>query len=169
MVATSLLDLPAEILLVTQTFLSYSSHVALRLTCRDLYAKVDDPNRTTKRTLSCTTPSSRAETKAYSMVDLLEIERWPEYNAAQYRIAESKQPVDYGDFFACCLCLKIRSASKFSNAMMKAKRGKLGNGTVAERMSQTEHGASSVLKSVLNALYATTPLSPPCGPYSSAL
>ena len=31
-----------------QTFLSYGSRIALRLTYRDLYAKVDDPNQTTK-------------------------------------------------------------------------------------------------------------------------
>jgi hypothetical protein len=135
MAATSLPDLPTEILLEVQTFLSYGSRIALRLTCRDLYAKVDDPNQTTNTLLRLST-SSGSEIKAYSMVDLLEIERWPEYNAAQYRSAESKQPVDYEDFFACCLCLKIRSASKFSNAMMKGKRGKLGNGTIAERIGR---------------------------------
>jgi hypothetical protein len=67
------------------------------------------------------------------MKDLLEIERWSGYNAAQYRPAEPKQPVDYEDFFACCLCLKIRFARKSFNAMIKGKRGKLGNGTIAER------------------------------------
>jgi len=66
------------------------------------------------------------------MADLLEIERWPEYNAPEYEPPESKQP-DLQDFFACRLCLKIRSACKFSNAMMKGKRGKLGTGTVTDR------------------------------------
>jgi hypothetical protein len=37
------------------------------------------------------------------------------------------------DFFACYLCLKIRSADNFTNTMMKSKRGKLGQGTLAER------------------------------------
>ena len=67
------------------------------------------------------------------MKDLLEIEQWSGYNAAQYRLAGPKQPVDYEDFFACCLCLKIRSAGKSSNAMMKGKRGELGNATKVER------------------------------------
>jgi hypothetical protein len=67
------------------------------------------------------------------MADLLEIEQWPEYNAAKFKPLQSRQPVSQLDFFACHLCLKIRSADRFCNAMMKGKRGKLGKGTVEER------------------------------------
>lgn len=67
------------------------------------------------------------------MRDLLEIEMWPEYNSAHYRPVELKQPIRGLDFFACYICRRIRCASKFSNAMMEGKRGKLGNGTAAEK------------------------------------
>ena len=133
--ANTLTGLPAEILLAIQSYLSYGPHLALRLTCRDLYAKIEDPNRNIQ-TNSCVPTSDRSKNKAYSMTDLLEIERWPEYNAAEYRPAQPKQPIDQQDFFACHLCLKIRSAGQFSNAMMKGKRGKLGQGTIAERMQR---------------------------------
>ncbi|KAF1974520.1 hypothetical protein BU23DRAFT_461388, partial [Bimuria novae-zelandiae CBS 107.79] len=89
---------------------------------------IEDPNRAAK--------GGTSKINAYGMADLLEIERWPEYNAAEHRPAESKQPVDQQDFFACYLCLKIRSASKFSNAMMKGKRGKLGTGSEAEKIGR---------------------------------
>jgi hypothetical protein len=46
---------------------------------------------------------------------------------------EYKQPSGQRDFFACHLCLKIRSADRFANTMMKSKRGKLGQGTVADK------------------------------------
>ena len=58
---------------------------------------------------------------------------FPTYNSAKYTPLECRQPVDQRDFFACHLCLRIRSAGKFANAMMKGKRGKLGMGSVAER------------------------------------
>lgn len=135
MAANSLTGLPAEILLETQRCLSYGSRLALRLTCRDLYAKIEDPNRNTE-SISCAPTSHESKIKAYRMADLLEIERWPEYNGADNRPAESRQPVDQQDFFACFLCLKIRSAGQFSNAMMKGKRGKRGNGGIAERMQR---------------------------------
>ena len=128
MAAMSLLGLPSEIMLEIQTFLSYGSDLAVWFTCSDLYAKVEDPNRTTK-TLSCAS-TSESKIKACSIADLLEIERWPEYNAVEYR------PVNRQDFFACCFCLRICSASKFSNAMIKGKHGKLGNGTIAERIGR---------------------------------
>lgn len=70
------------------------------------------------------------------MTDLLEIERWPEYNGAEGKLGHEAQPIAGRDFFACYLCLKIRSATKFSNAMMKGKRGKLGSGTIAERWTR---------------------------------
>lgn len=71
-------------------------------------------------------------TGGYSMADLLEIEQWPEYNAAKFMPLQCRQPGQL-DFFACHLCLKIRSADRFANAMMKGRRGKLGEGTVEER------------------------------------
>ncbi|KAF2798027.1 hypothetical protein K505DRAFT_191959, partial [Melanomma pulvis-pyrius CBS 109.77] len=117
--------LPAELLLELQTFLSYASRVALRCTCRDLYNKVEHP-----------TTSSLSNTRAYGMIDLLEIERWPEYHGVEYVSVENKQALDRRDFFACCLCLRIRSAGQFSNAMMRGKRGKLGNGTIADRIGR---------------------------------
>jgi hypothetical protein len=126
-------DLPAELLAEVKTNLSYGSRVALRFTCRTLYHKVDDPNQHTNGTYSDASTRAGSTVRNYDMRDLLEIEMWPEYNSAYYRPAELKQPIRGLDFFACYVCCKIRCASKFSNAMMKGKRGKLGNGTVAEK------------------------------------
>ena len=61
---------------------------------------------------------------------------WPAYAGVCSRPDHAKQPIAGHDFFACSLCLKLRSAGKFSNAMMKGKRGKLGSGTVRERRSR---------------------------------
>jgi hypothetical protein len=126
-------DLPAELLAEVKTNLSYGSCVALRLTCRALYRKVEDPNRHTNGTCSDASTRAGSTVRNYDMKDLLEIEMWPEYNSAYYRPAELKQAIRRLDFFACYICRKIRCASKFSNAMMKGKRGKLGNGTAAEK------------------------------------
>lgn len=38
-------SLPLEILLDIQSYLSYASRIALRLTCRELHCKIDNPNR----------------------------------------------------------------------------------------------------------------------------
>ena len=131
MAAPSLPGLPAEILLEIQSSLSYGSRLALRLACRDIYFKVDDPNRSMSKNVSGSSASSTRGT--YNMTDLLEIELWPEYNSAQYRPDGFQQPVHQLDFFACYMCRKIRRAGNFANAMMKAKRGKLGNGTVEDK------------------------------------
>ncbi|KAA8623484.1 hypothetical protein TUN199_06131 [Pyrenophora tritici-repentis] len=133
MVTISLPDLPPELLAEVKTNLSYGSCVALRLTCRELYHKIDDPNQHTRGTHSDALTRASSITRNYDMKDLLEIELWPEYNSAYYRPTELKQPIRGLDFFACHICRKIRCTSKFSNAMMKSKRGKLGNGTVAEK------------------------------------
>lgn len=133
MAVNSLTGLPAEMLFEIYSCLSYGSRLALRLTCRDLYAKIGDPNLNTTNHSHAPT-SYPSKLKAYTMADLLEIERWPVYNAAEYRPLQSRQANAGQDFFACFICLRIRSASKFSNAMMKGKRGKLGAGTIAERM-----------------------------------
>lgn len=69
--------------------------------------------------------------KSY-LVLVHEIEQWPECNGAKSMPLECRQPVGQLHFFACHLCLKIRSADIFANAMMKGKRGKLDQGTVAE-------------------------------------
>jgi hypothetical protein len=53
-----------------------------------------------------------------------------------------KQPSGQRDFFACHLCLKIRSADRFANTMMKSKRGKLGQG----RGSASVYHAGSLLE-----------------------
>ena len=68
------------------------------------------------------------------MEDLLEIEMWPEYNSAQHRADDLKQPIPWLDFFACFVCRKLRCASKVSNAIMKSKRGKLGSGTSTDKI-----------------------------------
>jgi hypothetical protein len=125
MAAVALPDLPSEIIDEISKHMSYGSRLALQLSCRRLFAKTD-LNRPTYT-------GSTSPTKAYDMADLLEIEQWPEYNAAKFKPLQSRQPVSQLDFFACHLCLKIRSADRFCNAMMKGKRGKLGKGTVEER------------------------------------
>jgi hypothetical protein len=118
MTAVALPDLPSELIHEISNHMSYGSRLALQLSCSELFAKADRPTR---------------PTKDYSMADLLEIEQWPEYNRAKLMPPECQQPVGQLDFFACHLCLKIRSADRFANAMMKGKRGKLGQGTVEER------------------------------------
>ncbi|KAH8797254.1 hypothetical protein F5884DRAFT_687977 [Xylogone sp. PMI_703] len=118
MTAVALPDLPAELIHEISNYMSYGSRLALQLSCRELFAKTNRPNR---------------PTKGYNMADLLEIEQWREYNGARFMPPERKQSVGQRDFFACYLCLKICSADRFANAMMKGKRGKLGQGTVRER------------------------------------
>ncbi|KAF7502071.1 hypothetical protein GJ744_007516 [Endocarpon pusillum] len=67
------------------------------------------------------------------MSDLLEVEKWPCYDLAGNSEGHLKQALATRDFFACSLCLKIRCASKFSNAMMKGKRGKHSAAASAEK------------------------------------
>ena len=133
MTTSSLPSLPVELLLEIQFNLSYGSCLALQSTCRELYHKIDDPGRRTNVAQTSHTNFDKATENGYDMRDLLEIEMWPEYNSTRDGPAETRQPIPGVDFFACYLCRKIRCASKFSNAMMKGKRGKLGNGSVAEK------------------------------------
>lgn len=129
--------LPADILLCIQDYLSYASRVALRCSCPELRAKVKDPNETTGKESSATARSSQPSALPYTMEDLLEIELWPEYNGAPSREDGSlNQPIRGHDLFACHLCLKIRCASYFSNAMMRSKRGKIGLGTTADKVGR---------------------------------
>lgn len=108
-------SLPSETILHISDYLSYGSQLALKLSCRKLFVKTDHP------------------TERYTMADLLEIDQWPDYNGAKSMPPECMQPDGQRDFFGCHLCLKIRSADNFANAMMKSKRGKLGQGTVEEK------------------------------------
>lgn len=137
MTPPSLPDLPTEILLEVQALLSYGSHLALRLTCRHVYSKIDSQNRATHEPMLKPSNFPQLETaKPYSMADLLEIEQWPEYSAAQYAPTFSRQLHYRKDYFACHLCLKIRCSSNFSTAMIKGKRGKLRHGAVANKLQR---------------------------------
>lgn len=133
MTPPTLLDLPTESLLNIQGSLTYASRLALRLTCRDLCFGVENPYCATDELFREHTNPIQPTTRVYNISDLLEIELWPEHNAAQFGSAQSKQPMCKLDYFACHICLKIRCASQFSNAMMKGKRGKLGEGTIADK------------------------------------
>lgn len=132
MESKSLPCLPVELMREVSNYLEYPSRVALTLTCRDLYAGIEDPNLPAIKDHKI--PNCfKNEQKPYSMVDLLEIEKWPCYDSVSSQPQGFKQPVDKLDFFACRYCLKIRPARYFSNAMMKGKRGKHGLGTVQDR------------------------------------
>lgn len=85
----------------------HATSVALSLTSRIMYSKI--------------APTTRQH---YTMTDLLQIELWPCYDGASWAEGRLKQPMVNRDYFACHLCLRIRKATKFSNAMMKGKRGK---------------------------------------------
>jgi hypothetical protein len=108
MASAILLCLPAELVQDILSRLPFASHVALRFTCRDLYYKISDPNKTRK----------------YSMSDLLDIETWPRYDHAAQRPENLKQAIPGVDFFGCNQCLRIRSAISFTNAMTRGKYGK---------------------------------------------
>jgi len=105
--SASILGLSPELLEITLSHCDYASSLALSLTCRAAYQKM-----TTRRE------------QRYSMTDLLQIELWPCYDGAGRAEDCLKQPLVNRDYFACYLCLRIRATTKFSNAMMKAKRGK---------------------------------------------
>jgi hypothetical protein len=57
--------LPSELIDQISNNMSYGSRLSLKLSCHELLRKTDLP------------------TKRYSMADLLEIEKWPEYNGAK--------------------------------------------------------------------------------------
>ncbi|KAF3909452.1 hypothetical protein AA313_de0202821 [Arthrobotrys entomopaga] len=114
---TGICSLPTELILEITRHLNYASILALRLTCRHL-------NETTNR------PTE------YNMADLLEIELWPPYHYVKYGGEENQQPDPFLDYFACYKCLKIKRAVNFSNAMMRAKRGKLANFLSPDRLSR---------------------------------
>lgn len=114
----SLLSLPTELIDDVSSYLGYASVLALQLSCRELRAIVKDLQHMKGSQLS-------KSLKPYCITDLLEIELWPCYNSAETREGCLKQAMPTLDYFACHICLKIRSAEYFSNAMMKSRRGKL--------------------------------------------
>ena len=122
MAALSLPGMPAEILGEIQSYLSYAPQIALRLACNELYHKLDNPNQIFIGTRSNISSPVQPTLKRYEMGDLLEIEMGPEYNSAQGRPEESRQPISGLESFACYLCCMIRCTSKFSNLMVKGKR-----------------------------------------------
>lgn len=107
MASASLPSLPLEILYQITDKLSYGSHLALSLTCRELYHKVDAPHQ--PYTLP---PLSEAKVKLYNMADLLEIEKWPEHSTSQDNYLEIQNPNSTG-LFACHNCLRLRPAINF--------------------------------------------------------
>ncbi|XTI85644.1 hypothetical protein V2W45_266587 [Cenococcum geophilum] len=113
-----LLSLPTELIDDISSYLSYASVLALQLSCRELHAIVKDLQHLKGSQLS-------KSLKPYHITDLLEIELWPCYNRAEAEEGCSRQAMPTLDYFACHICLKIRSAEYFSNAMMKSRRGKL--------------------------------------------
>lgn len=108
MAPATLPTLPPELLQQIQSHLPYPSRLALRLTSRALYLMSGHPGG----------PSS------YTMSDLLTIETWPCYHGAASREQHLQRAIAGQDFFACSRCLRIRSALRFSNAMMRGRRGK---------------------------------------------
>ena len=116
-IAGDLLSLPVELLSIILRHLDYSLKLALQWTCKSLYSVV----------------GGHWFSRTYTIVDLLEIERWPCFSTGQ-KGEGTKQPIARLDYFACHICFKIRSATYFSNAMMKGHRGKLSPILSPERM-----------------------------------
>lgn len=128
MAPTTLPDLPTELLLQIQSYLSYPFHVALYMTCRTLHSALPKSNIRPSATNSniYLRPSKQthrqhpAHTLIYDIFDLLIIEAWPCHSVSQ-----PHQEPGRGDFFACSYCLKIRPALDFSNGMMTGQLGKI--------------------------------------------
>ena len=123
-------NLPLELLHMIFERLNYATRTALGLTCRGLYAKIS------AWLIAISSSKQHAKLRDFTIIDLLEIEQWPFYSTARTQPPELKQPLDRRDFFACSICLRIRSAGKFSNAMMKGKRGKLGSGSFDDKRTR---------------------------------
>lgn len=103
--ADYLLSLPAELLSIILRHLDYSSKLAFQWTCKSLYSVVKD----------------HWFSRTYTMMDLLEIERWSCFSMGQQG-EDTKQLIARLDYFACHICFKIRSATYFPNATMKGHR-----------------------------------------------
>lgn len=115
--SASILKLPPELLNQVLEESDYASGLALRYTCKRLYLQTSTPG-----TLG--SAAAQHSSTNYNMSDLLQLEMWPCYDHSGQHEGNLKQAMATRDFFACSLCLKIRCASKFSNAMMKGRRGK---------------------------------------------
>lgn len=111
---SKILLLPNELITSILNHLPYPSIIALQWTCRQLYT-ITKAHQHSQNNLE--------NGKSYTMKDLLEIEKWPFFSQGQFNAP--LQPIAGLDFFACYMCLKIRSAGCFSNAMMKGRRGKI--------------------------------------------
>lgn len=110
----SLLGIPQELLNTITKDLDYASITYLRWTCKSLYNKVDAANNTGAM-------ERPPNGKIYDMYDLVQIELWPCYHPDWYGDHSPKHSVDS---FACSICLKIRPARYFADAMMKSRRRK---------------------------------------------
>lgn len=120
MAPTTLLNLPTELLLQIGSYLGYCSYIAFYMSCRLVhYILPTPPNDNLDQALLTSHPDNVTNKQMYNMLDLLQIEEWPCHTRAKPR-----QLAGPGDYFACCYCLKIRSAIFFSNAMMKKWYGK---------------------------------------------
>ncbi len=105
--AASILCLSPELIDIVVSNCDYATTLALSLTCRALHRRLIN-----------------IKNQRYTMTDLLQIELWPCYDGAGRAEGCLKQPIFNRDYFACHMCLRIRATTKFSNAMMKGKRGK---------------------------------------------
>lgn len=134
---TTLLNLPTEILRQITNNLSYAPHLALSYTCRELYARVDNPNlgpRLWLHSANGTRNNPQPEkTYPYRLHDLIEIKLWPEFISSHHGALEMP---DKNDFFTCCSCPRVRSAIKFRNRRMTGYYGKCGKDPFRGRVSR---------------------------------
>ncbi|OBT73625.1 hypothetical protein VF21_07334 [Pseudogymnoascus sp. 05NY08] len=107
--STTLLNFPTEILRQITSYLDYPSHLALSFACRELHARVEDPNSRRRHTMTT------GKERPYTMQDLLAIELWPEFAPSLGGDRVSRQIPSKNDFFACRYCCKILSAINFTN------------------------------------------------------
>jgi hypothetical protein len=125
--SASILTLPPELLNQVLEKSDYASRLALQYTSKRLCFLIS-----TTPPVGYTAAAQNSDT-SYNMSDLLQVEKWPCYDLAGKSDGYLKQPLATRDFFACSLCLTIRCASKFSNAMLKGKRGKHSGAASAEK------------------------------------
>jgi len=114
--SASILTLPPELLSQSLKKSDYASRLALRYTSKHLYLQIST-------TFALGSTAAQHSNTSHNISDL-QVEKWPCYDLAGQGDGHLRQPLATRDFFACSLCLKIRCASRFSNAMMKGKRGK---------------------------------------------
>lgn len=124
--SSSILTLSPELMNKILEQSDYSSRLALSCTSKSLRSQ-------TSMAASRGSMSVQISNESYDMSDLLIVEKWPCHDFVGQREDGVKQPSATEDFFACSLCLKIRCASKFSNAMMKGKRGKHSDAASVDR------------------------------------